>query len=48
MTMVETLAPLSIFSAEHSHYYGANVQGKPKKFLLNPGGGRNCTRSSAR
>ncbi|MGI9825023.1 flavin-containing monooxygenase [Agromyces sp. Marseille-Q5079] len=38
MTMVETLAPLSIFSAEHSHYYGANVQGKPKKFLLNPGG----------
>lgn len=38
MTMVETLAPQSIFSAEHSHYYGANVQGKPKKFLLNPGG----------
>ncbi|MFH8249029.1 flavin-containing monooxygenase [Microbacterium sp. B2969] len=38
MTMVETLAPLSIFSAEHSHYYGANVVGKPKKFLLNPGG----------
>ncbi|MET4156562.1 NAD(P)/FAD-dependent oxidoreductase [Agromyces sp. PvR057] len=38
MSMVETLAPLSIFSAEHSHYYGANVQGKPKKFLLNPGG----------
>jgi cation diffusion facilitator CzcD-associated flavoprotein CzcO len=38
MTMVETLAPRSIFSAEHSHYYGANVQGKPRKFLLNPGG----------
>ncbi|MGW2824320.1 flavin-containing monooxygenase [Streptomyces sp. NPDC001443] len=38
MTMVETLAPKSIFSAEHSHYYGANVQGKPRKFLLNPGG----------
>lgn len=38
MTMVETLAPLSIFSAEHSHYYGANVENKPRKFLLNPGG----------
>lgn len=38
MTMIETLAPRSIFSAEHSHYYGANVQGKPRKFLLNPGG----------
>ncbi|KHK97820.1 steroid monooxygenase [Microbacterium mangrovi] len=38
MTMVETLAPLSIFSANHSHYYGANVAGKPRKFLLNPGG----------
>ncbi|MFE4504132.1 flavin-containing monooxygenase [Rhodococcus sp. NPDC056743] len=38
MTMVETLAPLSIFSAEHSHYYGANVEGKARKFLLNPGG----------
>jgi cation diffusion facilitator CzcD-associated flavoprotein CzcO len=38
MTMIETLAPRSIFSAEHSHYYGANVQGKAKKFLLNPGG----------
>ncbi|MFT4234578.1 MAG: NAD(P)/FAD-dependent oxidoreductase [Microbacterium sp.] len=38
MTMVETLAPRSIFSAEHSHYYGANVEGKVRKFLLNPGG----------
>ncbi|MFT4262576.1 MAG: NAD(P)/FAD-dependent oxidoreductase [Nocardioides sp.] len=38
MTMIDTLAPLSIFSAEHSHYYGANVEGKPRKFLLNPGG----------
>jgi cation diffusion facilitator CzcD-associated flavoprotein CzcO len=38
MTMIETLAPLSIFSAEHSHYYGANVEGKVRKFLLNPGG----------
>jgi hypothetical protein len=38
MTMIETLAPRSIFSPAHSHYYGANVQGKPRKFLLNPGG----------
>jgi cation diffusion facilitator CzcD-associated flavoprotein CzcO len=38
MTMIETLAPKSIFSPDHSHYYGANVQGKPRKFLLNPGG----------
>lgn len=38
MSMVEELAPKSIFSAEHSHYYGANVEGKPQKFLLNPGG----------
>jgi cation diffusion facilitator CzcD-associated flavoprotein CzcO len=38
MTMIETLAPQSIFSVEHSHYYGANVEGKPAKFLLNPGG----------
>lgn len=38
MKMVETLAPASIFSAEHSHYYGANVEGKVRKFLLNPGG----------
>lgn len=38
MTMVETLAPKSIFSPKHSHYYGANVEGKARKFLLNPGG----------
>ncbi|MWB97544.1 flavin-containing monooxygenase [Agromyces seonyuensis] len=38
MDMVAELAPKSIFSAEHSHYYGANVVGKPRKFLLNPGG----------
>lgn len=38
MTMIETLAPRSMFSEAHSHYYGANVEGKPKKFLLNPGG----------
>jgi cation diffusion facilitator CzcD-associated flavoprotein CzcO len=38
MTMIEVLAPQSIFSAAHSHYYGANVAGKARKFLLNPGG----------
>jgi cation diffusion facilitator CzcD-associated flavoprotein CzcO len=38
MDMVAELAPRSIFSPEHSHYYGANVKGKPRKFLLNPGG----------
>jgi cation diffusion facilitator CzcD-associated flavoprotein CzcO len=38
MTMIETLAPRSVFSPKHSHYYGANVAGKPRKFLLNPGG----------
>jgi len=38
MTMIETLAPRSIFSPRHSHYYGANVAGKVRKFLLNPGG----------
>lgn len=38
MEMIDELAPRSIFSAEHSHYYGANVEGKPRKFLLNPGG----------
>lgn len=38
MRMIEELSPRSIFSAEHSHYYGANVEGKARKFLLNPGG----------
>ncbi len=38
MDMVAELAPKSIFSVNHSHYYGANVEGKPRKFLLNPGG----------
>ncbi|MFF0815032.1 flavin-containing monooxygenase [Rhodococcus sp. NPDC003318] len=38
MTMIETLAPQSMYSAEHSHYFGANVEGKVRKFLLNPGG----------
>lgn len=38
MDMVTTLAPMTAFSPEHSHYYGANIDGKPRKFLLNPGG----------
>lgn len=38
MDMIAELAPKSMYSAEHSHYYGANVAGKPRKFLLNPGG----------
>ncbi|MFT4051508.1 MAG: NAD(P)/FAD-dependent oxidoreductase [Microbacterium sp.] len=38
MDMVAELAPRTGFSAEHSHYYGANVQGKARKYLLNPGG----------
>ncbi|ALJ21963.1 flavin-containing monooxygenase [Microbacterium sp. No. 7] len=38
MEMVETLAPTVTFSKKHSHYYGANVAGKPAKYLMNPGG----------
>jgi cation diffusion facilitator CzcD-associated flavoprotein CzcO len=38
MTMVNTLAPLTPFSVEHSHYYGANIPGKPRVYYLNPGG----------
>ena len=38
MNMVEELASRTGFSAEHSHYYGANVAGKARKYLLNPGG----------
>lgn len=38
MDMVNTLAPHSMFSKDHSHYYGANIPGKPRRFLLNPGG----------
>ena len=26
------------FSEAHSHYYGANIPGKPRRYLLNPGG----------
>jgi cation diffusion facilitator CzcD-associated flavoprotein CzcO len=36
--MVNTLAASSPFSQHHSHYFGANVEGKPRKFLLNPAG----------
>ena len=35
--MVEELAGYSSFG-EHSYFYGANVEGKPRRFLLNPGG----------
>lgn len=38
MSMIAELAPKTGFSAEHSHYYGANVAGKARKYLLNPGG----------
>jgi cation diffusion facilitator CzcD-associated flavoprotein CzcO len=38
MKMVAELAPRTGFSAAHSHYYGANIEGKARKFLLNPGG----------
>ena len=38
MTMVTTLAPMTPFSEAHSHYYGANIPGKPRRYLLNPGG----------
>ena len=48
MTMVETLAPQSIFSAEHSHYYGANVQGKPQEVPPQPGGQAEAARDPRR
>jgi cation diffusion facilitator CzcD-associated flavoprotein CzcO len=38
MAMIAEFAPLTGVSAAHSHYYGANIPGKPRKFLLNPGG----------
>jgi cation diffusion facilitator CzcD-associated flavoprotein CzcO len=38
METVATLAPLTLFSENHSHYYGANIPGKPKVYLLNPMG----------
>jgi cation diffusion facilitator CzcD-associated flavoprotein CzcO len=38
MAMIAEFAPLSGVSDKHSHYYGANIPGKPRKFLLNPGG----------
>jgi len=37
--MVDTLAPsYSPFVAEVSYFFGSNIPGKPKKYLLNPGG----------
>jgi cation diffusion facilitator CzcD-associated flavoprotein CzcO len=38
MAMIAEFAPLTGVSDKHSHYYGANIPGKPRKFLLNPGG----------
>ncbi len=35
--MVAELSAYSSFG-DHSYFYGANVEGKPKAFLLNPGG----------
>lgn len=35
---VNAMASLSPFTPEHSYYYGSNIPGKPRKFLLNPGG----------
>jgi cation diffusion facilitator CzcD-associated flavoprotein CzcO len=35
--MVAELALYSSFG-EHSYFYGTNIEGKPKSFLLNPGG----------
>ena len=37
MTMVETFRAYSTFD-ERGQYYGGNTAGKPKRFLLNPGG----------
>lgn len=38
MTAIETLSPDSIFADVHAHFFGANVEGKPRRFLLNPAG----------
>jgi cation diffusion facilitator CzcD-associated flavoprotein CzcO len=38
MAMIAEFAPLTGVSDQHSHYYGANIPGKPRRFLLNPGG----------
>ena len=35
---VNAIASHSPFSPEHSYYFGANIPGKPRKFLLNPAG----------
>jgi hypothetical protein len=44
MELVAELAPKSMFSEQLSHYYGANIVGKPRTFLLNPAGRISCER----
>lgn len=36
--MIRIMSAYAPFSPEHSYYYGSNVPGKPRKFLLNPAG----------
>jgi cation diffusion facilitator CzcD-associated flavoprotein CzcO len=36
--IMNAMAVYSPFSPEHSYYFGANIPGKPRKFLLNPAG----------
>lgn len=36
--MINAMASYSPFSPEHSYYFGSNIPGKPRKFLLNPAG----------
>ncbi|MFT4191245.1 MAG: NAD(P)/FAD-dependent oxidoreductase [Comamonas sp.] len=36
--MIRVMSAYAPFSPEHSYYYGSNIPGKPRKFLLNPAG----------
>ncbi|SFB01421.1 Predicted flavoprotein CzcO associated with the cation diffusion facilitator CzcD [Collimonas sp. OK607] len=36
--MVSAMAAYSPFSPEHSYYFGSNIPGKPRTFLINPAG----------
>ncbi|QND44404.1 NAD(P)/FAD-dependent oxidoreductase (plasmid) [Rhizobium lusitanum] len=36
--MINSLATYTPFSPEHSYFFGSNIPGKPRKFLLNPAG----------
>jgi cation diffusion facilitator CzcD-associated flavoprotein CzcO len=36
--MVAAMAAYSPFSPEHSYYFGSNIPGKPRTFLINPAG----------